>query len=83
MAQAKYKCTKLNMYFVDLQIADDVIPVKTEQPSENDNKISATTTVRIVKKRGRRKAEKPSFFLLSHSILINYKTIRPYENITH
>jgi len=59
------KRTKSNLYStlsnipandVDLQIADDVIPVEKEQPSENDNNISATTTVRIVKKRGRRKA---------------------------
>lgn len=41
---------------VTLPLADESIPVKTEQTSENDTNISATTTVRIVKKRGRRKA---------------------------
>ena len=41
---------------VTLHLADEVIPVKTEQTSENDTNISATTTVRIVKQRGRKKA---------------------------
>ncbi len=45
---------------VNLQIADEVIPVETEQPSKNDNKISATTTVRIVKKR--KKEGRMAFF---------------------
>lgn len=59
------KRTKSNLYAtlsnipsndVDLQNADEIIPVKSEQSSENDNNFTATTTVRIVKKRGRRKA---------------------------
>jgi hypothetical protein len=41
---------------VDLHLADEQTPVINEQSSENDNNISDTTTVRIVKKRGRRKA---------------------------
>jgi recombination protein RecT len=41
---------------VDLHHADEILPVKSEQSSENDNNFTATTTVRIVKQRGRKKA---------------------------
>jgi hypothetical protein len=54
------KLSNIPMDDVNLQIADEVIPVETEQPSENDNKISATTTVRIVKKR--KKEGRMAFF---------------------
>ena len=59
------KRTKSNLYAtlsnipsndVDLHHADEILPVKSEQSSENDNNFTATTTVRIVKQRGRKKA---------------------------